>query len=146
MFGFFSILFLIDYNIVYKNFLSNIKINVAAKSITPIKVNKFPMPSIIIDNINEEGKIELQNVEIKFSILSLFKLKPEINNLKIGTARINLQNQDVDLINHENLIAEFLQKGGTKVDITITNLYLLNESNNPEITMKDLSLLKKWRF
>lgn len=146
MFGFFSILFLIDYNTVYKNFLSNIKIDVAAKSITPIKVNKFPMPSIIIDNINEEGKIELQNVEIKFSFLSLLKLKPEINNLKIGTARINLQNQNLDLINHENLIAEFLQKGGTKVDIAITNLYLLNESNNPEITMKDLSLLKNGGF
>lgn len=142
----FSMLFLSDYNTVYKNFLSNIKVDVAAKSITPIKINKFPYPYIVIDSINEEGKIELQNVEIRFSLVSLLKLKPEISNLKIGTARVNLQNQEWDFINHEKLISEFLKKGGTKVNIDIANLYLLNELNNPEVIIKDLSLLKDGSF
>jgi hypothetical protein len=144
--AFFSMLFLSDYNTVYKNFLSNIKVDVAAKSITPIKINKFPYPYIVIDSISEEGKIELQNVEIRFSLVSLLKLKPEISNLKIGTARVNLQNQEWDFINHENLISEFLKKGGTKVNINIANLYLLNELNNPEVIVKDLSLLKDGSF
>ena len=62
---------LTDYKKVYKEFVESTKIDIASIKESDFKINKFPVPYLIIDQIEQDSKVKLKNIEIHFSLRSL---------------------------------------------------------------------------
>ena len=56
-----SSIYLTDYNKIYKDFVSSAKIDVKDINQVNYRIKQFPSPSLIIDEVKQEGKIELKN-------------------------------------------------------------------------------------
>ena len=115
----------IDYNLILQNYLISSNINIDAKNIGQIKVHKLPIPYLTVDSIKKEGKIDLQNIEVRFSLLSLIKFTPKIKSLRVVKANIYLANQDFTIMNHDLFINDLLSSHTLDVKVAIP---ILNEN------------------
>jgi hypothetical protein len=59
-----SYIYLTDYNKIYKNFVSSAKIDVRDINQGNYRIKQFPSPSLIIDEVKQEGKIELKDIKL----------------------------------------------------------------------------------
>lgn len=146
MFAIFSALLMIDYNAAYKNFLTNLKLEFTPENISKIQIHKFPIPYLQIESIKQDGKMELQDLEIKFSLLSLIKFKPEISSLKINTLKLHILNDDFSIVNHDKLIADLINKDDTKISVNVSNLILLDRNNTANLIIKGFEILESSNF
>jgi len=137
---FYSVLTFLNYKKIYQDFYRSVKIDFYPQDLGHLKVTKFPLPVIRVDNIIQQEKIELKNLEISFSFLSILTFKPEIKNLKIGSVKIYLHNSDFQLVNHEQIIAELIRKNGIDIDTDIKELILINPVTKDKIVIKNFSL------
>lgn len=139
IFALFSSILLIDYNATYEKFLSKIKMDFSPEHTGQITIKKYPFPHLVIDSIKDDDTLELKEVKIKFSLLSLLKFAPEITSLKIGQARLAVSHQSLGLAHHDKLIAELIEQKGIDVKVNIKELLLL-DNGHTVLTIKDLKL------
>lgn len=138
----FSIVFFVDYNLAFKNYLSNSTLKIDPTNVSKITVYKFPIPYITIDNIKKENTLDLQNIELKFSLISLIKFKPKIKALKISKANINLAHVDCSVTNHDLFIANLITNDAFNVNMEIDSLYFLTQNNTIVTRINDFALYK----
>ncbi|MCC8398692.1 MAG: exodeoxyribonuclease 7 small subunit [Rickettsia endosymbiont of Labidopullus appendiculatus] len=130
----------VDYNSVSNSFVNELKIS--PQNLKNIKITKFPVPYLIIDQIKEEGKMELGNIEIHFAPWSLLTLRPKISAVTIYNATIYSDEQDLDIINHDRIVSSFITNDIIDINFDIKNLTILNKNNQPFITLNNCSLSK----
>ncbi|MCC8371487.1 MAG: AsmA-like C-terminal region-containing protein [Rickettsia endosymbiont of Pseudomimeciton antennatum] len=130
----------VDYDSVSNSFVNELKIS--PQNLKNIKITKFPVPYLTIEQIKEEGKMELGNIEIHFAPWSLLTLRPKISAVTIYNATIYSDEQDLDIINHDKIIISFITNGIIDINFDIKNLTILNKNNQPFITLNNCSLSK----
>ena len=141
-FGVFASISLMDYQSPFQTFLSNSKFNINENQITNLKINKFPVPFVKIENIKLEEDIILHDIEIRFSLLSLIKFKPEIDSVKIARIRITKAMQNSGFIGQNDLISTIIKNLGVKIDLKIDDLIIYDVDNNPILVLKNFDLFK----
>lgn len=127
-----------DYEELYKEFVKNTRADIGAIKSSNFTVNKFPTPSMIIDQIDHEGKIKLKNIEIGFSLLSLLKFSPEITSLEIEEAKIYLNHDDVNLRSHDEFISELISKDALSVEAKIGKLIFVESDKDIPLEIDNL--------
>ncbi|MFY9590206.1 AsmA-like C-terminal region-containing protein [Rickettsia endosymbiont of Halotydeus destructor] len=137
----FSASFLINSNSIGKNFIANF--GITATNIGKITIIKFPFPYLVIESIKEEEKIELEKIEVHFSLWSFLRFKPKISHLNVLDAKIYSQNNKLSIYDHEQLINNFLKSNLKDIDINITNLNIINKQDYSILNFTNCSLYKK---
>lgn len=97
---------------------------------------------MIIDHIKEEGRLELENIEIHFVPWSLLIFRPRISAVTIYSATIYSDEQDFDIINHDRLIISFITNDIIDINFNVKSLSILNKNNQPILTLNNCSLFK----
>lgn len=111
-----------DYTSIYKNFIATSRISPEAVANISYELRKFPTPALIVKEINDNGKIELNNIYIGFSIPSILMFSPKITSLNIENARIHLAHDDVSFISHDEFITELITREALDVQAKIKKL------------------------
>lgn len=135
-----SILYLVDYDKISSDFITGLKIN--PQQINNVKLVKYPWPHLTIDSIKQQGKIELENIKVGFSSISLISFQPKISYLEIFNAKVYLDNNDFSIINHDQLINSLIKSDTIDINLKIVNLDILDKQNHPFLTIKNYSLFK----
>mgnify|MGYP003348037782 FL=1 len=126
-----------DYNKIYKDFVSSAKIKVQDINQVNYRIKYLPSPSLIIDEVKQEGKIELKDITIKFSLLSVLSFNHKISNIKIGQAVIHLSNDDVNYIEHDEFIGELIKKDALSISATIDKLVFVESDKDIPFTIEN---------
>lgn len=133
----FSPLFFINYKALPQKFFEDIKINVDVKNIGELRFKNWPFPALQIASIRQEGSYELENVELRFSFLSLLKFKPQISSVKLANAKIYLAGIDtLGFSNHDKFISNLIVRQAIKIDVQIDNLELLDKAGHRLVDLK----------
>ena len=125
-----SSIYLTDYNKIYKDFVSSAKIDVKDINQVNYRIKQFPSPSLIIDEVKQEGKIELKNINIRFSLLSVLSFSHKVSDIEIGQAIIHLSNDDVNYIDHDEFIGELIKKEALTMSARIDKLIFVESDSN----------------
>ncbi|WP_341756045.1 MULTISPECIES: AsmA-like C-terminal region-containing protein [unclassified Candidatus Tisiphia] len=130
----------VNYDSVSSSFINELKIS--PQNLKNIKITKFPVPYLTIDHIKEDGRLELENIEIHFAPWSLLILRPKISAVTIYNATIYSDEQDFDIINHDRIVSSFITNGIININFDVKNLTILNKNKQPIITLNNCSLFK----
>ena len=132
-----SSIYLTDYNKIYRDFVSSAKIDVKDINQVNYKIKQFPYPSLIIDEVKQEGKIELKDINIKFSLLSVLSFSHKISDIEIGQAIIHLSNDDVNYIDHDEFIGELIKKEALTISARIDKLIFVESDKDIPFTIEN---------
>ncbi|MCZ6901919.1 MAG: exodeoxyribonuclease 7 small subunit [Rickettsia endosymbiont of Ixodes persulcatus] len=127
LFIIFGALSFVNYNSVTNNLTSHL--GIVKENIGKIKMNKFPLPYLIIELIREEGKLDLEQIKIHFSLWSLIRFNPKINKIDILDAKFYSNSNVLNIYNHEELIKNFFKYKLQNIDLNVTNLSIINKQN-----------------
>lgn len=132
-----SSIYLTDYNKIYRDFVSSAKIDVKDTNQVNYKIKQFPYPSLIIDEVKQEGKIELKDINIRFSLLSVLSFSHKISDIEIGQAIIHLSNDDVNYIDHDEFIGELIKKEALTISARIDKLIFVESDKDIPFTIEN---------
>lgn len=132
-----SSIYTADYNKIYRDFVSSAKIKGQDINQVNYRIKYFPSPSLIIDEVKQEGKIELKDITIKFSLLSVLSFSHKISNIEIGQAIIHLSNDDVNYIEHDEFIGELIKKDALSISATIDKLVFVESDKDIPFTIEN---------
>ena len=119
----------INYDKIYQEFANSTKIDISTIKKQDIKLRKFPLPHLVIDEIIEEGKIKLSKVKVNFSLMSLLTFNPKITNVTVEDAVIYLPNDD-GILQHHQLISELIANDTLFIKAKIQRLSLRKSDND----------------
>lgn len=137
-----STIFLVDFNSAYRNLAEDIHINHEKIDLTKVKINKFPFPYIELDSVAEEGKIELKNIKISFSVWSLLAFNPKISSIQVGQAIMHLEHDDVSILRHDEFISELILKDLLSIETSIDKLILVESDEDIAFVFNNVTLEK----
>lgn len=126
-----------DYKKVYQEFVESTRIDTSSLEESNFNIEKFLSPYLVIDEIKQDGKVTLRNVEIHFSLSSLFTFNPQITSLEIGEAIIYLTHDDVDLLSHDEFISELIAKKALSVEAKIDKLTFIESDAGIPLVIED---------
>ncbi|WP_316354132.1 AsmA-like C-terminal region-containing protein [Candidatus Trichorickettsia mobilis] len=133
--GLFGALFFIDYKSICVNFLAKQKtVEFDSQAIGKVKLVALPWPTLVIDTIANQ-ELELQDIEFRFSFISLLKFQPKINFIKISNAKLNLPNIKFSVSTHDRLITNLVNYVQKDIDININHLTFIDPTNNSIINI-----------
>lgn len=131
-----------DFRSAYQQIAGTIKVDPASIKTEDVQIVKFPFPHVKIKQIKQEGKIELSEAKIEFSLWSVLTLSPKISSIYVKEASLRLNSDDTNLINHDQFIAELIQKDLLSIKTNIDKLTLIESDNDISMVMTNF-LLKK---
>lgn len=131
-----------DFKSAYQQIAGTIKVDPASIKTEDVQIVKFPFPHVKIKHIKQEGKIELSDAKIEFSMWSVFTLAPKISTISVKEASLRLNSDDTNLINHDQFIAELIQKDLLSIKTNIDKLTLIESDNDISMVMTNFSLKK----
>ncbi|MCP5369840.1 MAG: hypothetical protein H6909_04050 [Rickettsiaceae bacterium] len=137
-----SIILYTDFKSAYDQIASTVKVDPSSIKTDDIEIVKFPFPYIKIKHIKQDGKIELSEAKIKFSVWSILTLNPKINSIYVKEVILRLDSDDTNLIYHDHFIAELIQKDLLSIKTNIDKLTLVESDNDISMIMTNF-LLKK---
>ncbi|WP_122036766.1 AsmA family protein [Rickettsia typhi] len=140
LFIIFSVLSFMNYNLVTNNFINHF--GIAREDIRKIKIHKFPLPYLCIDTIKEDGKLDLEQIKIHFSLWSLIKFNPKINKIDILDAKFYANANVFNIYNHEELIKNFFKYKLQNINLHITNLSIFNKQDYSILNFNNCVLKK----
>lgn len=126
-----------EYNSVYVNALKNAKLNQQAQQQIDYELIRFPVPKLLIKEIKEDGKLELKNIKIGFSFLSILTFAPKVKDLNIEQVRYYLNSSDVNLLNHDQFIKELITSENYEVEANIGRLEFIETDQDVPLVLED---------
>ncbi|BBJ31683.1 hypothetical protein RAS_07920 [Rickettsia asiatica] len=141
LFIIFGVLSFVNYNSVTNNFTGHL--GIAKENIRKIKMNKFPLPYLVIETIREEGKLDLEQIRIHFSLWSLIKFNPKINKIDILDAKFYSNSNVLNIYNHEELIKNFFKYKLQNINLNVTNLSIINKQDYSILNFNNCILKKE---
>ena len=128
-----------DFTKIYQEFVKNTRIDVSTLQANNFRIIKFPVPYLVIDEINQEGKIALKDIKIEFLLGSLFRFNPEIRELTIGEAVVHLNNDDVNFLSHGEFISELILKEALSVKAKVNKLIFVESDHDVPFTINNFN-------
>jgi hypothetical protein len=126
-----------DYEKVYQEFIKSTRADASLVKVSNFRINKFPTVFLSIEELSQEGKLTLKNVEIHFSLMSLLQFSPKITSLEIGEAKVFLKHDDIKLFNHDELISELISKDALSVEAKIGRLSFIESDDDIPLEIVD---------
>ena len=83
------------------------------------------------------GKIELKNINIRFSLLSVLSFSHKVSDIEIGQAIIHLSNDDVNYIDHDEFIGELIKKEALTMSARIDKLIFVESDKDIPFTIEN---------
>jgi hypothetical protein len=130
-------IYLTDYSKIYTDFTTSAKISNTNISQINYKIHNFPVPTLVIDEIKEDKKIELKNIKIKFSLWSILSFNHKISDIEIDQVIIHLSNDDVNYIDHDEFIAELIKKETLSVSAKIGKLIFVESDKDVPLVIEN---------
>jgi hypothetical protein len=137
----FAVIAFTDYKKIYQEFVQSMKIDIASIKESNFTVNKFPVPYLVIDKIEQAGKLTVKNVEIRFSLMSLLKFSPKISSLKIGEASVYLDHDDINFFSHDEFISELLSRDTILAQARIDKLIFVESDAYVPLIIENFSFI-----
>ncbi|ADE29872.1 AsmA family protein [Rickettsia prowazekii] len=141
LFIIFSVLPFVNYNSVTNNLVNHF--GITRENIRKIQIHKFPFPYLCIDTIKEDGKFDLEQIKIHFSLWSLIKFNPKINQIDILDAKFYASSNVINIYNHEELIKNFFKYKLQNINLNITNLSIFNKQDYSILNFNNCILKKE---
>ncbi|RTK92646.1 MAG: hypothetical protein EKK61_03420 [Rickettsiales bacterium] len=129
----------IDFDKIYQEFISNARVDISKIKKSHITITKFPMPVMHIDQIMQPGKVELTDVAISFSPISIITFSPKISSVKVNSASIYLNNDDIGFVKHDEFISELITKNILSAKATVKELKFIESDNDVPIIINNFS-------
>ena len=126
-----------NYKGVYQEFVKNTRVDVSLVESSNFKIYQFPTPYLVINEINHKKNITLKNIKVGFSLLSLMKFSPKVNSLEIGEVILHLDNDDVNLLSHDEFISEMIFKDALSIKATINKLTFVESDHDVPLEIKN---------
>jgi len=130
-----------DYKKIYQEFVLGMKIDPSSIKESDFTINKFPVPYLVIDKIEQAGKLTVKDVEIRFSLMSLLKFSPKIASLKIGEARVYLDHDDVNFFSHDEFISELLARDALSAQASIDKLIFVESDADVPLVIENFTFI-----
>ncbi len=134
-----SSIYLADYNKIYADFIKITRIDKLDANQASYKINKFPIPYLVIDEIKQTAKIELKGVNIKFSLWSVLSFNHKISSIEIAQMAIHLSNNEVNYIDHDEFIAELIKKEALNIAVKIDELIFVESDRDIPFVIKNFT-------
>lgn len=135
----FCSIYLTDYSKIYTDFAISAKIKNIDNSHINYKIHKFPVPSLLIDEIKENEKIEFKNIKIKFSLWSVLSFNHKISDIEIDQLVVYLSNDDVNYIDHDEFISELIQKEFLNISAKIGKLIFVESDKDIPLIIENFT-------
>ncbi|PCJ29276.1 MAG: hypothetical protein COA94_01940 [Rickettsiales bacterium] len=126
-----------DFSRVYQDFTKSARIDMPAMEKSKFRIKKFPIPYIIIDEINQKDNIKLKNIEVHFTPLSLLMFDPKIAEIKIESAIKYINHDDVNFLTHHEFIAELISEGALSLQAKIGRLTFIESDGDSPLEIED---------
>jgi hypothetical protein len=133
----FTSIVITDYEKLYQEFIKSTRADASLVKVKNFKINKFPKVYLSIEELSQDGKLTLANVEIHFSLMSLLQFSPKITSLKIGEAKLFLNHDDVNIFSHDEFISELINKDALSVEAKIDKLTFVESDNDIPLEIID---------
>jgi hypothetical protein len=137
----FASITLTDYKKIYQEFVLGMKVDPSSIKESDFTINKFPVPYLVIDKIEQAGKVTVKDVEIRFSLMSLLKFSPKIASLKIGEARVYLDHDDVNFFSHDEFISELLARDALSAQASIDKLIFVESDADVPLVIENFTFI-----
>ena len=131
---------IMDFKGIYQEFARAAKIDMNGLEADNFKLIRLPVPHLIIDTIKQEGKVELKNVKIEFYLGSLFRFNPKIRQITINEGIIYLDNDDVNILNHNEFISELILKDIFSATMNIDKLTFIESDKDVALLIDNFKL------
>ncbi|MDC0864393.1 AsmA-like C-terminal region-containing protein [Rickettsiaceae bacterium] len=128
-------------NSLYDNFLKKNGINTDRITDISYKFIKYPKPALVIDKMVYDGKLEVQNLKVTFSLLSFITFNPKIASIKADSVNIRLDSEDVSLVKHDEFIVELLKSDMVSFDVMIDDLIFTESDGDIPFSIQNFTLL-----
>ncbi len=130
---------IIDYNKIFQDFVisSNVDINKLNKS--KITTSDSFIPIMQVDEISMPGIIELKDITITISPISILTFNPKISSIIVNKAAIYLNNDDVGFVKHDEFISELIVKNSLSVKAQVNELKFVESDNDVPIIINNFS-------
>ena len=135
----FCSIYLTDYSKIYTDFATSAKIKNIDNSHINYKIHKFPVPSLLIDEIKENEKIEFKNIKIKFSLWSVLSFNHKISDIEIDQLVVYLSNDDINYIGHDEFISELIQKEFLNISAKIGKLIFVESDKDVPLIIENFT-------
>jgi len=130
-----------DYDKLYQGFIKSTRADVSNLKTGSFKVHKLPMPYLVIDEIAEDSKFNLKNIEVRFSLASLIRFDPKITSVNIGDAIVHLAHDDVNFLSHDEFISELIAKDMLSVEAHISRLKFVESDNDVPLVIDNFDFI-----
>lgn len=135
---FVAAVYFVDYSRIINNLAKNLKINISDGSTVNFEHKNFPFLLLKIDSINEKHKIELKDIEVKFSLWSILSFNPKISDIHVKAAKIYLAHKDVNILSHDEFISELIREDLLAISAKIDRLIFIESDNDIALSIDNL--------
>ncbi len=111
---------------IYDNLITKLPFKNSTIEKNNIKINKFPLPFIFIEEINA-NEITLKNITIKINIL--YFLLPIEQFTAINIKNVIVHTSDFNLLNHDKIVTTLIKQKPFNIKIIIKQLNILDTNN-----------------
>lgn len=129
----------VDDNKLYTEFIKSAKIEVSNPDKVRFEVKRWPFLTLVVNELKQEGKVELKDVEIKFSLLSALKFNYQISDIKIGQLSLHLSNDDVNFLEHDEFIGELIKKEALSLSANIGKLVFVESDKDIPLIIENFT-------
>lgn len=127
----------IDFSKLYSQLASTSKISTQNLDNLEYTIDYFPTPTLMIRSIVDNKKIELENIEIKFSPMSVLLFSPKVKALQIGEAKIHIRHDDVRLLSHDEFISELINRNALDVVAKVKRIEFVESDLDIPLVIED---------
>lgn len=128
---------LLDYNKIYSELASASKIDVKNIDELEYKIVYFPQPKLMIREIVDEKKIEVENITIELSLASILRFSPKVKSLGVGGVKIHINHDDVQLLSHDEFISELISRDALDIAIKVNRLEFVESDLDIPLVIED---------
>lgn len=135
---FYISLSLIDFSKIYHELVAGTALASAKIKDDVFTLEKLPTPILTIKEINQPGKIELKNINVKFSLLSIMTFSPSIQEIVVEEVKIHVNNDNVNFLNHHEFISELIARDVLNIKAKVEKLIFVESDNDVPFTIDQL--------
>ena len=129
----------IDTDKIYQELISNARVDISKIKKSNITITKFPVPVMHVDQILQPERVELTDLEISFSPISIITFNPKISSVRVNSASIYLNNDDIGFVKHDEFISELITRNVISAKATIKELKFIESDQDVPIIISNFS-------
>lgn len=133
----FTAITFINYNQIFGNLASATKLSIKNIDQLEYQIKFFPKPRLLIREIIDENKIELEDIKIEFSPMSILQFATKVTSIKIGNIKIHINHDDVQLLSHNEFISELINKEALDIEAEVKRLEFIESDKDIPITLEN---------